>query len=319
MFILNQLSDLYGQPTPAILKMNDTVFQSPYSAANAPEVLFRRIKERAETALLGRNPYTDRQLITNAIHLLLTTGLYTRPFKEWDCITLPAQMWIALRTLIQEAFRWRLNATAPTAGAHGYVLAQLFGQNAFGALATTDNSDTESVDGSVATQMAALTYQSHLTANTAANTSVRQEQQLAHLAAQQEMMHQNMDQLIAGMNVVIFNQSNEGRGVGHFPPRGYGSGSSGRFCTRRGRYQRGHGRGSSVFGFHPTGGFHPSIGRLPGFPHGNPHPAGIPAYCPTQGGPQPYHPPVQTGLVFGTTTPCSGAGASLFEHCQTLH
>ncbi len=30
MFILNQLSELYGQPTPAVLKMNDTVLQSPY-------------------------------------------------------------------------------------------------------------------------------------------------------------------------------------------------------------------------------------------------------------------------------------------------
>jgi hypothetical protein len=60
MFILNQLPKLYGQPTPAVLEMNYTVFQSPYSAADAPEVLFRRIEECAETALLGNNPCTDR-------------------------------------------------------------------------------------------------------------------------------------------------------------------------------------------------------------------------------------------------------------------
>jgi hypothetical protein len=52
-----------------------------------------------------------------------------------------------------------------------------------------------------------------------------------------------------------------------------------------------------------SGGFHLSIGGLPGFPHGTPHPAGIPAYRPTQGGPQPYCPPVQTGSIFGATTP----------------
>jgi hypothetical protein len=138
-------------------------------------------------ALLGHNPYTVWQLITNAIHLLLTTGLYTRPFEEWDCLMLPAQTWIALCMLTQEDFQRRLNATTPTAGAHGYAHAQSFEQNAFVPLATTNDSDTEFVDGSVATQIAALTYQSQLTANTAANTSVQQEQQLAHLAVQKEM------------------------------------------------------------------------------------------------------------------------------------
>jgi hypothetical protein len=148
---------------------------------------------------------------------------------------------------------WRLNATAPTAGAHGYAPAQLFGQNAFGTLATTNDSDTEFVDGSVATQMAALTYQSQLTANMAANTTIRQEQQLAHLVAQQEMMHQNMHQLIARMNAVTFNQSDEGRGVGHYAPRGYKRGSGGRFCTRGGQYQQGHGCDSLFLVFIPQG------------------------------------------------------------------
>jgi hypothetical protein len=82
--ILDQLSTIYGQPTSAILKTNNTVFRSPYLAANAPEGLFHRIKECAMTALLGRNPYMDWQLVTNAIHLLLTTRLYTWPFKDWD-------------------------------------------------------------------------------------------------------------------------------------------------------------------------------------------------------------------------------------------
>jgi hypothetical protein len=55
--ILDQLSAIYGQPTPAILETNDTVFHSPYLAADAPEVLLCRIKECAEMALLGCNPY----------------------------------------------------------------------------------------------------------------------------------------------------------------------------------------------------------------------------------------------------------------------
>jgi hypothetical protein len=47
----------------------------------------------------------DWQLVTNAIHLLLTTGLYTSPFEEWDQLTRSAQTWIALQTIIQEAFQ----------------------------------------------------------------------------------------------------------------------------------------------------------------------------------------------------------------------
>jgi hypothetical protein len=58
MFILDQLSKLYGQPTPAVLEMKDAVFCSPYLAADAPKVLFRHIEECAKTALLGNNPYT---------------------------------------------------------------------------------------------------------------------------------------------------------------------------------------------------------------------------------------------------------------------
>jgi hypothetical protein len=40
MYILDQLSELYGHPTSAVLEQTNMVFRSPYSAADAPEVLF---------------------------------------------------------------------------------------------------------------------------------------------------------------------------------------------------------------------------------------------------------------------------------------
>jgi hypothetical protein len=82
--ILDQLSATYGQPTPAALEANNHISRSPMLAADPPEVLFRRIEECAETALLGKNPYTNKQLIMNAIHLLLSTGLDTHAFEDWD-------------------------------------------------------------------------------------------------------------------------------------------------------------------------------------------------------------------------------------------
>jgi hypothetical protein len=70
----------------AVLEINDATFCGQYSAADAPEVLFRLIKYCAKVALLGQTPYTDWQLINNVIRLLLTTGLYVRPFEKWDCM-----------------------------------------------------------------------------------------------------------------------------------------------------------------------------------------------------------------------------------------
>jgi hypothetical protein len=89
--ILDPISQTYGQPTPAALEINGITFHGHYSTADAPEVLFRRIENCAEIAILGNNPYTDRQLINNAIRLLLTTSLYIRAFEEWDCLLPGAQ------------------------------------------------------------------------------------------------------------------------------------------------------------------------------------------------------------------------------------
>jgi hypothetical protein len=80
--ILDQLSTSCGQPTPAAMELSNATFRSPYSAADAPKVLFCRIKNCAEIAIMGNNPYTDCQLILNAVCLLLTTGLYQQAFKE---------------------------------------------------------------------------------------------------------------------------------------------------------------------------------------------------------------------------------------------
>jgi hypothetical protein len=207
--ILDQLSMIYGQPTPAAMELNDVAFRSQYSAANAPKVLFRCIKHCVEIVILSQNPYTDRQLINNPIRLLLTTGLYQRPFEEWDRLLPAAQMWIALQALIQEAFQHRLKATAPTAGHHGYAPAHPYQQNAFGILGEDDDDNKANM---VATQVAALMYQSQLMQSMAANTSQCQEHQMAQLSAVQDAMHATLHQFINGMNALAFNASNAGRG-----------------------------------------------------------------------------------------------------------
>jgi hypothetical protein len=201
--ILDQLSATYGQPTPAALEENDHIFCSPMSAADPPEVLFQRIEECAETALLGKNPYTDKQLIMNSIRLLLSTGLYTHAFEDWDQLNDATKTWIELRRIIQDAFQRRLNASAPTSSHQGYTPALPFQHNAFNALAADDSDeDTANI---MATQMAALTYQSQLMAATAANTSERMDQYVHTLAQQQEQLQQTQHQLMVQLAALTLN------------------------------------------------------------------------------------------------------------------
>jgi hypothetical protein len=240
---------------------------------------------------MSSNLYTNCQLINNAINLLLTTGLYQRPFEEWDRLTNVQEMWILLRTLIQEVFQCRLNATALTAGHHRYAPAQPFQQNAFGALAN-DNNDNKLIPATVATQVAALTYQSQLTQTPAANTIQRQEQQMAQIAAVQGTKLDTLHHIIAQLHTLLFNASNAGRQcyVGH---------NQGCTCGRgRGHNPPVYVRGSPQGGGFPQGGDSPPTmgagGHSPGLIMPGP-PGGFQGG--PIGGPPPYHapPPVMNG------------------------
>jgi hypothetical protein len=112
MDIFDQLANTYGCPTPAALLTNNQLYQSPYSPADVPEVLFRRIEDCQEVQILGNDPYMPQQLINNAIRLLLATGLYTRDFDdEWDRQDEANQTWPNLKSFIQLAYTQRLNVT----------------------------------------------------------------------------------------------------------------------------------------------------------------------------------------------------------------
>jgi hypothetical protein len=213
MVILNQLNTTYGKPTSAALDANDTIFWGPYSAADAPETLFRRMEDCAEVTTIGDNPYTDKQLVLATVRHLLTTGLYTRAFEEWDLLAAADQTWIELRRIIQEAFERRLNATAPTAGHQGYAPALPYMlNNAFGALGPSIKTDDDDSVDTVATQLAAVTLQSQLTATTAANSSQRNDQAIQLLAQQQHLLHANQHQILEQLAALSFNASDAGQG-----------------------------------------------------------------------------------------------------------
>jgi hypothetical protein len=98
------------------------------------------------------------------------------------------------------------------AGHHGYAPALPFQQNGFGALGVDDNNNKELIVEGKADQVTALTYQSQLTASTAATTNQHNAQQLATIEADQQATHSTLDQIIAQLNVITFITSNAGRG-----------------------------------------------------------------------------------------------------------
>jgi hypothetical protein len=78
--ILKQLKTSYGKPDTITLFGNDTLFQSPFPANEAPEMLFYRIEQCQEIQILAQDPYSPTQIINNAVRLLQQLGIF--PLKE---------------------------------------------------------------------------------------------------------------------------------------------------------------------------------------------------------------------------------------------
>ncbi len=191
MEIHNQIATTYSHPMPNALLQNNMLFRSVYSPADAPETLFRHIEDCQEVQLLGKDEYTPKQLLNNAIRLLLQCGLYTRDFKDWDRKQKADQVWTALKLVIQEACACRLNATNITTGQHGYV------QNAYAALAKKSTDEEDDDVQTVITQMAALTTQSQMMAASNAATTSLVTNAINQLVANQQGM---LQQIVAFAN-----------------------------------------------------------------------------------------------------------------------
>ena len=184
--MIDTLVSTYGRPTASALLQNDTMFRSPYSPADAPEVLFKRIENCQEVQVLGEDPYTATQLLNNAVRLLLGCGMYMRDFEEWDRRATATKTYLELKPFIQAAFQRRLNATANTTGQHGYV------QNAFNALAKKTDDKIDDDVATIVTQLAAMTNQSQITAASSAAATNNVNAAITQLAANQQAMMTQM-------------------------------------------------------------------------------------------------------------------------------
>jgi hypothetical protein len=65
----------YGKPKGNTLWDNVKLFKLAFLPTDTPKMLFHCIKQLQEIALIAQNPYTQAQLITNTMHLLLQLSI----------------------------------------------------------------------------------------------------------------------------------------------------------------------------------------------------------------------------------------------------
>ncbi len=159
--ILEQLKALYGKPEMMMLFRNNNLFQSPFPATKAPEMLFYRIKQCQEIQTLAQDPYSNMQIINNAVCLLMQSNIFPlKEFNTWETIT--PKTYPALKMLIHKAYTRRLMAMQlrNTTGLQGYAPNK--NQNMYNVLG--DGYDTDSgTEGTVATLPAPITQTAEMT------------------------------------------------------------------------------------------------------------------------------------------------------------
>ena len=107
--ILDQLDGTYEKPDTMRLLQNDTLFRSAFNPTDAPETLFYRIEQCHKIQVLARDPYSDTQVINNAVRLLMQAKIFPlKEFNNWEAITL--KTYTALKTFIGGAFTCRILA-----------------------------------------------------------------------------------------------------------------------------------------------------------------------------------------------------------------
>ncbi len=88
MNMLDQLETTYGKPNAMTLFANDTLFRSAFNPNDATESLFHRIEQCQEIAVLARNPYSNIQVINNAVRLLMQASIFPmKEFDDWEATT----------------------------------------------------------------------------------------------------------------------------------------------------------------------------------------------------------------------------------------
>jgi hypothetical protein len=118
--IFAQLDATFGKPDAQAQLLNNSNFRAPLLPMETPETLFLRLEECQEVQILTNNPYTDMQLIINAVLVLRKANIFpVKEFDDWE--TVPLKTWAKMKSFYHEAFTRQLISMNPASGQHGYT------------------------------------------------------------------------------------------------------------------------------------------------------------------------------------------------------
>ena len=118
--LLSHMFTHYGKITPQALVANNKLFTQDWDPTTPFETLIDQIESAQEFALDGGQPYSNRQILTNAYHLVYQTGLYFEDCKRWMEKPPQEHTWDNFKTHILAAQdQLRLQQTAQQKGYYG--------------------------------------------------------------------------------------------------------------------------------------------------------------------------------------------------------
>jgi hypothetical protein len=205
--ILEQLEGSYGKPNMMTIHQNDLLFQSPFLPREAPEMQFYQIEQCQEIQTIAEDPYTPKQITSNAIRLLMALGIF--PLKEFDTWeALPIKMYPILKTFVHEAYTRRLMSIqlCNTAGQHGYV--QNPNNNMYNVFGEGDDEVTDKDTILTQTAMAATTGS---TSGGATNTATSKATILSEVFAAINQLMANQTAMMNQMAAMQFSPSTPAR------------------------------------------------------------------------------------------------------------
>ena len=101
--IFAQLDAMFGKPDTQAILINDNNFRTPLLPMETPETLFLRLEECQEVQILALNPYTNKQVIVNAVIVLRKANVFpSKDFDDWEA--LPLQTWANMKNFFHKAF-----------------------------------------------------------------------------------------------------------------------------------------------------------------------------------------------------------------------
>ncbi len=154
--IITQLETLYGKSNTMLLFYNDVLFRSPFLGTKAPKMLFYRIEQCQEIQTITQDPYTPKQIIGNAVRLLMQSGIFPlKEFDPWEATVV--KTYPILKMFIHEAYSRRLMTMQlrNTAGQQGYINQNIYNILDINSKEDTDNNTTVMVPA-VAAAMASV-------------------------------------------------------------------------------------------------------------------------------------------------------------------